>query len=193
MNTYYVTPNENPELWKIAKAVGYKGKKLTAQPFKGPMSLNSYWSGGSKDNWSFYNLDSGQISTVSQNGTPFDGKDYGLSELPENVCLVNHCCFCGKYSCELYFPQSQITKLLGEAPDISEDESIIIDYTCALKSSYAGVKNYRFVKAKRATGITEERWNAAKQSCIEKKWLNKAGAITPKGRNMRQRPAGSVY
>ena len=67
--------------------------------------------------------------------------------------------------------------------ELSEDERIVLIATRSLKSSYGGVPNYRYHEARRARGITLDRWNAAKASLIEKKLLTKAGAITPEGRN----------
>ena len=57
--------------------------------------------------------------------------------------------------------------------------------TCSLKSSYGGVSNYRFHEARRYTGITAERYEAAKASLIARKLLNKAGAVTVEGQNAR--------
>ena len=75
--------------------------------------------------------------------------------------------------------------MLPPAPDVTHDMRIVCEYSAALKSSYGGVKNVRFVEAARETGITQDRWDAAKAACIAAKLLNKAGAITPAGRNVR--------
>jgi hypothetical protein len=55
--------------------------------------------------------------------------------------------------------------------------------TAGLKSSYGGIPNLRYYESHRRTGITQERWDNAKAACIAAGLLNKAGAITVKGRN----------
>lgn len=68
---------------------------------------------------------------------------------------------------------------------LSDDERTVLRYTQSLKSSYAGIKNYRFSESNRETGITLERWDAAKKNLIAGKFLNAVGAITDKGRNIK--------
>lgn len=65
----------------------------------------------------------------------------------------------------------------------TEDERTVLLYTRRYKGSYGRNRDIRFSYANRETGITRERWEAAKASCIERKLLTKAGAITPAGRN----------
>jgi hypothetical protein len=57
--------------------------------------------------------------------------------------------------------------------------------TCGLKPSYNGIANFRLHEARRHTGISPERYEAAKASRIARKFLNKAGAVTTAGRNAR--------
>lgn len=60
---------------------------------------------------------------------------------------------------------------------------MVLAATRGLKSSYAGIKNYRFHAARESTGITEPEWNQAKDACMAKGLLNRAGAISDDGRN----------
>jgi hypothetical protein len=55
--------------------------------------------------------------------------------------------------------------------------------TAGLKPSYGGDGDFRFHEAHRRRGIGREAWDTAKAECIAAGWLNKAGAITPRGRN----------
>lgn len=66
---------------------------------------------------------------------------------------------------------------------LDRDHLIVLVATRSLKSSYAGVKNYRLAEVQQYTGITSDRWEAAKADLIGRKLLNKAGAITNDGRN----------
>jgi hypothetical protein len=81
-------------------------------------------------------------------------------------------------------PSSNITPMLPAPSELTRDERIVLVATRSLKASYGGISNYRFNEAKRETGITMERWESAKTVLIEKKFLNKAGAITVDGKNV---------
>lgn len=70
-----------------------------------------------------------------------------------------------------------------EQVELTNDEKIVLVATRSLKSSYAGVPDYRFKEAKRETGITIERWNYAKDNLINKKYLDARGALTTNGKN----------
>ena len=104
-------------------------------------------------------------------------------EFPEGYVVVVHA-NCRWEHVEIIAPASAITPMLPAPVDLTDDEKTVLIATRSLKSSYNGIPNYRFVEAKRARGITLERWEAAKTSLIDKKFLNKAGAITVEGKNV---------
>ena len=83
----------------------------------------------------------------------------------------------------IYLNQEDLAPLLPSKQEITEDEKIVLHYTKSLKSTYAGIKNYRFYEANREKGITLERWDRAKNNLISRELLNKRGAITDEGRN----------
>lgn len=182
-STMYIETKSFPELWELARGIGYKGNKLEAVPFEGTINLNSYWDGGSRSYFQFIDLDTRKTLSVGQNGSPFDSASHEISELPFNVALVKH--HIGRYTyCRIYFHPDQITKLLPvEAVELTENEKMCLSFTRRYKSSYGGVSNLRFYEANRHHGISLEDWNAAKESLIKKKLLNKAGAITVAGKN----------
>lgn len=76
-----------------------------------------------------------------------------------------------------------IGEVAGAESEVSGDVAVVLAATRGLKASYGGVSNYRLSEARRLTGITPERWEAAKAECIRRGLLNRAGAITVKGRN----------
>jgi len=180
----YIEVNEFPELWNVAKACGYNGRKLEVKAFK-ESELLSYWSGGSRTYFTFYNLVSEERVEIVQNGTAFDGQRYSINDLPDNIVMVETKIFRGKLSgCTIHVRQDQISPMLPDKQiSISDNERLVLQYTRSYKSSYAGIKNFRFYQANRDNGITLESWNTAKQSLIDKKLLNKRGAITSKGKN----------
>jgi len=74
--------------------------------------------------------------------------------------------------------------MLPQKPALTWAQSVVLAATRGLKSSYAGIPNYRRHAAQREVGITIEEWETAKAECISKGFLNRAGAITDDGRNV---------
>lgn len=176
-----------PEVKEVIKRAfpGYNGRRIQVLPFTGPKKLTSYWSGGSRDYWAVVALDAARstnVLTAPQNGTMFDAGDITLPALPEGCALVRHTA--GPYeSAAIYVNEANLAKMLPAPVELSTGERTVLTYTAKLKSSYAGIKNYRFHEAHRDTGITIESWDLGKASCIDRGLLNKAGAITESGRN----------
>lgn len=83
----------------------------------------------------------------------------------------------------VYAHPDSITKSLEEEVKLSKAELVVLVATRSLKSSYAGISNYRFHEAQRQLGITLDQWERAKSSCISKGLLNARGAITTAGKN----------
>lgn len=177
-------PDETIKKIVNASYPSYRGRKFKLSTDI-PTKLNSYWGGGSKDDYVFYELSTGKVYQVEDNHpffTPNKARD--LDSLPKGIVIVKHSIFCGKDSgITIFANQEDLVPLLPEKPNITEDERVVLTYTKSLKSSYAGIKNYRFYEANREVGIAEENWNKAKENLISKKLLNKAGAITAVGRN----------
>jgi hypothetical protein len=103
-------------------------------------------------------------------------------KLPPGFVVVVH--VIGRYEhIEIHTAADNVTRLLPAPVTLTEDEEIVLVATRSLKASYGGVSNYRFVEARRYTGIDLHRWETAKSSLIARTLLNKAGAITVEGRN----------
>jgi len=184
MDYHIDKPDET--IQKIVKATypDYRGRKFRLSTSI-PSRLDSYWSGGSRSYYAFYELATGKTFSVSSNHPLFEKHNpRDLDGLPDGIVLVKHSIFCGKdMGITIYANPAQLTPLLPPKQEVSENERIVLYYTRSLKSSYAGIKNYRFHEAHREKGISQEDWDSAKQSLIGRKLLNKAGAITPAGRN----------
>lgn len=162
----------------------YNGKKIELSTSI-PSKLTSYWDGGSKTEYVFYGLADGKIYHVESNHPFFEaGRPSQLNGLPKGVILVSHIIFCGKdIGIRIYANTEDITPMLPLKIEISDNEKIVLAFTAHLKSSYAGISNYRFHEAHQKKGINLEDWDKTKIDLINKGLLNKAGAITPKGRN----------
>jgi hypothetical protein len=83
------------QIQSIKRAVGYRGRKVSVQPFK-PMSLNSYWNSGSRDYFHFVSPTGTVLRTVPQNGTPFDRLDLKADTLNDGEVLVQTSIYSGK-------------------------------------------------------------------------------------------------
>ena len=171
MSTHHI---EKPDIFmkKMIKACypGYNGRTIKVSTDV-PTDLRSYWSGGSKDDFVFYELSTGKTLGVHSNH-------------PVGLVIVKHTIFQGKdLGITIYGNPENINPLLPPAEELSTDEDAVLFFTRSLKSSYAGIKNFRFHEAHREMGITEERWEEAKARLIARKLLNKREAITAAGRN----------
>jgi len=174
-----------PEVKEIVQKAfpEYNGKRFKVAPFTGKMSLTSYWNGGSRDYWALINANTNKAFFVPENGTPWTTKAFEIGRLPVNIFLV--CYHRGPYEdMTVYVNPDNLNRLaLPPVSELTRNEKIVLIATRSLKSSYAGIKDYRFREAKRSTNISLEDWITAKISCQNKGFLNKAGAITDAGRN----------
>jgi hypothetical protein len=184
--THYVDkPDDIMKL--IAQRIGYTGKKFKLSTDI-PKTLNSYWDGGSREYYYFFDLKDGKMLTMPANHPMFDKVPNKLDHLPKGVILVNNTIFCGKeLGLTFYVNQEDLAPLLPNpesTEELTQFDKIVLAATRGLKSSYAGIPDYRFSEAAKETGITKDEWQKAKENMINKGYLNKAGAITPKGRNV---------
>lgn len=162
----------------------YRGKKIKISTDI-PKNLNSYWQGGSRDRYCFYQLSTGTSYDVTSNHPVFNKNNpRNLEKLPTGIVIVRHSIYCGEdMGIFIYANKEDISPLLPEKVKLTEDEKIVLKYTKSYKPSYNKIKNYRLYKANRETNISLERWNLVKETLIKRKLLNKAGAITVNGRN----------
>jgi len=183
VTTIYLDPKTMPEIaHKVARVAfpDYAGRKFSMR-VEPTICPQSYWDGGSRTLYRFVRLSDMAVLPVPTLHPAFDGR---LPEvpIPAGVVCVEHHTFRSK-DMGLTFVVSQPELLPQATAETSLDVGIVLVYTAALKPSYAGKSNYRLYTANDETGITAERWEAAKAECIAAGLLNKAGAITPAGRN----------
>jgi hypothetical protein len=162
----------------------YKGDKLEVVYGVKSMSLRSYWDGPSRSYFAVVRLADGAAKDAPDSHPFFDAKYEGVDDfvIPAGFVVVER----------RYFGQSQYitVHVPGEAPllvapssePLTDDEKLVLIATAALKSSYAGISDYR-AKELQERGLSMARITAARESLKAKKLLNKAGAITPDGRN----------
>jgi hypothetical protein len=184
-----------PGVKKIISACrpDYKGRKVEVSDSI-PNELHSYWDEGSRNYWSIYDIETGKVRQVSSNHPFFEERSprtlkdfFGQDKLPQNKLLVKHNIFCGEdLGITVYGNKEKLLDIV-EFPRVSrqltQNEKTVLKYTAGLKSSYGGVKNLRFKRAKERTGITQDHWDKSKEKMIEEGYLYKNGAISPKGKN----------
>lgn len=168
---------------------GYSGRKYRVETSESVQIPNNYWDGGSREYCVFIDLSTLKRLEIASNHPWFERNNPAQSgaivKLDNGVAMVTNHIFCGKdMGLTLTVHPANVNPELLPAPvELTEDESIVLSFTASRKASYAGISNYRFHEARRAKGITLERWESAKSALIGRKLLAKNGAITPDGRN----------
>lgn len=163
---------------------GENGRRVKAVVAERVTFSGTQWDEGNKTDYRLVNL--ADLQTVPIPEQPYTQRSALHEtpvELPPGVVCVTHNYYRGSDSFTIYTRPENVFPALEAPEELSKDEMIVLVATRSLKSSYGGVSNYRFTEASRIARITLERWNTAKQSMIAKGYLNKAGAITTKGRN----------
>ncbi len=181
--THYLE-GKDEEVQKIIRACfpAYNGKQIKISTDI-PSRLDSYWDGGSRDYFVFYNLTDGKVFPLGSNHPFFEaGKPRDLSTLPAGVLIVKHSIFCGKdHGITIYCNAENLTPFLpAPTTDLTRNQHIVLTATCGLKS-FA-----RYDEAQSYTGISKTDYAQAQADLIALGYLNKASAVTPKGRNARK-------
>jgi hypothetical protein len=152
------------------------------------------WSGGTRDHYSAIDFTTGQqVAIPGQQSSPWnEARRDVVMELKPGFAIVRHSFFCGKdMGLTFYVHPDNAAKLLpAPAAELSEHEKLVLNATCSFKASYGGKDRYMMAYDERKYGDistfpTRADWQVAKDSLIGKGLLNKAGAVTPAGRNAR--------
>lgn len=183
MTTIHLEADQVPAVLRA----GYDGRKFKVRIAETVTLQNTYWSGGTRSTYELVEIATGRTIQPAGSADPpaFGGTLEGrYVDIPRGYVLREHSTFCGKDMGLTFHARAEdLAPMLPKPAAISEHEKIVLAATAGLKASYGGIPNFRFTQASRATGITLEQWDAAKTACIAAGYLNKAGAITPKGRN----------
>jgi hypothetical protein len=190
-NAIHLEANQVPAQLRGA----YSGKKFKAIVAE-QVTIHSdagLWSGGSRDYWSGVNVNTGDAMPLpGQNDSPWNAsRQEVIVNLAPGFVVVKHSMFRGTDMGLTFFvhPENAAKLLPTPSADLSAIEKLVLRATRSFKSSYAGQDRYQIAerdyscKAMVDTWPSREQWNVAKESLIAKKLLNRAGAITPAGRN----------
>lgn len=180
-------PTSDPAIRKILQASfpDFKGKSVTVQTCEAVEFYGTLWDSGNKRSYVAVHLYDMRGVTIPD--APYaqrSARHENPQPLAAGIVVVCHVHAGLREYVQIYCrPDETIARIESDEDDISQDEKIVLYATRSLKSSYAGISNYRFHEARQATGIDSARWEFARQSLIAKKMLNKRGAITIDGRN----------
>ena len=179
--------SNHPEVIALAQRAypDYRGHTYRVE-VKERINVRSYWDGGTRSYFKFMRLDGSSDSVEIPAQSAFDAKIEGAESVPlvPGLTCVEHVYFCGKDAgIRVHVHPENAPRLLPAPVELTEDELVVLKYTSHLKNSYGGESNIRYTRAHAKTGITVERWDAAKALLIGKKLLRANGSITGEGRN----------
>ena len=172
---YQDMPDEAGKLFRAAYP-NYRGRKFALVGVDGPISVRSYWDGGSRTTFRVVRSDYAALALPSSHPV-FDavtGADE--MEIPPGAAVVAHSIFCGKdMGLTLYVPFARLDGFRPPVAELGPDHQAAINIIAGYKSSYR--KEY----AERAGLLAS--WDRLKAELCTMGLLNKRGALTPAGRN----------
>jgi hypothetical protein len=188
IKSLYLEPRDVPDVLRRAAARAfptYTGRKYRLDGADS-VPLENYWDGGSRTYLCVYRVADDRLEEapfVTEN--PFNKEAHGRVPTRPGYVFVEHVIFCGK-DLGIRFvvhPDDLVPLLPAPAAALPLDQRIVLVASRCFKSSYGGDSNVRFTQSHERTGISLERWNVAKVALVASGHLNKAGAVTTKGRN----------
>lgn len=170
---------------RFASLLDYNGHKIDVEISDHPMILQSFWDSGNRHNFYCFDMNGNNIPIIVQNAPlPFyNGPKADYIPSPYKF-LIDHSIFSGKdMGLTVYLhPSSIMVKSLPapSRPDIQQNDLFVLTTIKAYKS-FARPDAY-----KRA-GFTVAEVDKIKGRLFQQGYINKAGAITPAGRNIVER------
>jgi len=161
---------------------GYKGSKFSYHICNSPVTVRSYWDGGSRTYFNFVNFNSSEELKVLEEKKEGFHTCKKVELIPGWAC-VKHSIFCGKDTglTVLFHPSDK--NMLPEKANLTDNEKTVLIATNSYKNSYGGRSNIRFHEAHRSTGITQSEWDETKEALIKRGLLLKNGGIKSEGRH----------
>lgn len=176
----------DPIISRLLDAVGSRVRHVTIIPSSRLEMQGSDWSEGQRHQYTMVRLS--DMKTVQMpRASEVHGNSFNYNvpapevDIPDGFAVVDQQVGYKPYV-YVYANPAGLTPMLSEG-ELDEDVALVLAHTARLKNTYGGETNIRFNSAKRNFGMTLSRWVAAQEKARSKGWLNKAGAITPSGRN----------
>jgi hypothetical protein len=160
------------------------------------------WDGGSRTTYAACRVSDGAaIPFPGQQAAPWDNaRASRVVTLAPGFCVVESRMSRGvDMGLTFHLHPADAAPMLPAPVTLTEMESLVLAYTVGRKSSYMGRNRYQMAcddarsqgrwdrSAPAPVVPTLEAWEAAKASLIARGMLNRAGAVTPAGRNANSR------
>lgn len=160
--------------------------KLEVVPFKSVVPA-SYWSGGTKDLWSFVRLDDAPPGTpdwahIPENGSGFGQTMKAIEILPPGFALVRQTIGSFK-AAAIYLNPENLTLMLPPPVELTDDEKIVLCMTKRLKSAARLEYSARKAKRNEYDPATRVWYDNVRAQLVTKGMLTKQGATTTAGKN----------
>lgn len=189
MTTLHFDFSDSSFLKDVAKAAfpDYNGRKLKVQySVKKIGTQSGEWSGGSVDFLAFVNL--ATLTVLDAPRTSAWKNDAGQVDIPVGFVAVVHSHFCGKdMGLTIYTPVEAPMLPSGDADELDEVDYKVLKATRGLKSSYAGISDYRLYELTHcynpANNLTKKQVEASREKLIALGYMAKNKSITTKGKN----------
>jgi hypothetical protein len=192
MQTVYLDPRLVPPSLR-GGYTGNKFKAVIAESVTIPADAG-LWYNGSREHYGVVRISDGVVVAMpGQGSSPWnpDRKEQQIT-IKSGFAVVRHSYFSGKdMGLTFYLSPQDAAPMLPAPVELSPDAALVLEYTATRKSSYMGKDRYQMALDDIRAGyckrepLSREQWNDAKNSLINLGFLNKAGAITPAGRNAR--------
>jgi hypothetical protein len=179
MSTVYLERSD-PTVDRILRAAfpACAAKRVAAHVQESVHFYGTQWDEGCKREYAMVRLDNLlHVDVPVQLFMEHSALHDGTHEIPQGCVVVVHVYGRNGETFEILAPAATISPMLPAPVVLTEDERTVLIATWSFKASS------RFVEAKRASGITLERYEVAKTALIERRFLDKRGAITASGRN----------
>ena len=143
-----IISSKTPEISRVVRASGVNGKRngdVSVIEFRGPRTLNSYWDGGSKEEYCLVDMVTLKTWSMPTSHPYFDRRPDGqrcgnleIAELPPNVCLVQGGTFCGKpASIRIHVRPENLEPLLpAPGPELSDAARKALNIIGGIKGGY---------------------------------------------------------
>jgi hypothetical protein len=161
----------------------YRGKKIQVVTGDFPTNLSSNWSGGSRNDYVFYNLANGKAKAVPESGTGFgkypDTPKTDTTSMPDSVVLVKHTIFSGKdLGITIYAKPGAVAPLLPAPTDetLTKEEIFTMVLIRSLKSFARREEASRY-------GVSAKQYEDAVKSLQTKGYVSKVGGLSTDGKN----------
>jgi hypothetical protein len=188
----HLEPSQVPTVLRGSYA-GYKYKVLVCESVTIPATAG-LWDSGSRDSYQGVELATGKRYPLTmENTSPWNGVRRDIEvQLDNGKAIVEHSIHCGKdEGLTFYIHPSNAIGLIPAKIELTPYQRLVLVATSSLKSSYAGRDRYQMANGEHhcmnalngSDYPTRDQWREAQASLIAAGYLNKAGAITVKGRN----------